>query len=112
MEGGVATTQSGHRDLSRAFAASLVKECDPASRPVLALEPCFEQMPQYGNTSHIIDARNVRDAIGGAVDAGCAGVGYGHHLVWPFGSGWRGAVTGAGGAAAPASEARRIRTEP
>jgi hypothetical protein len=107
--GAIATTQSGHKDLRRAFAASLVKECEPALLPVLALEPAFEQMPQYGNTSHIIDAADVANAIGGAVDAGAAGVGYGHHLVWGFSRGWQSAVENAKGASVPAKEAARIK---
>jgi len=103
----IATTQSGHRDLSRAFAANLVQRCDPSVRPTIAIEPAFEGMPQYGNESHIINAADVRSAIGGAVDAGASGVGYGHHLVWPFGQGWRDGVK-AVGASVPAQEAKRI----
>jgi hypothetical protein len=103
----IASTQSGHRDLTRASAANLVQRCNPSVHPTIALEPAFEGMPQYGNESHIINASDVRAAIGGAVDAGCAGVGYGHHMVWPFASGWREAVKAAG-ASIPAQEAKRI----
>jgi hypothetical protein len=109
VDGAIASTQSGHRDISRAFAAGLVSRCSPGKVPVLAIEPAFEGMPQYGNTSHIINANDVRQAVGGAVDAGCAGVGYGHNDVWPFGSGWKTATQNAPGARIPAAEAKRIK---
>jgi len=102
-----ATTQSGHRDLSRAHSQRLVIACNPTRYAVFAQEPCYEGAPQYGNASHIINAADVREAIGGAADAGASGVGYGHHLVWPFGQGWRDGVKAAG-ANIPAQEAKRI----
>ena len=102
-----ATTQSGHRNLSRAHSQRLVIACNPTRYAVFAQEPCYEGAPQYGNASHIINAADVREAIGGAVDGGAAGVGYGHTTVWAFGNGWKKAITSAG-AYIPAQEAKRI----
>jgi hypothetical protein len=99
--------QSGHRDLGREAAYRLVKAC-PDSVPVVDIEPCYEGMPQYGNASHVINADDVERAVAGAVDAGAAGVGYGHHLVWGFAPGWKDAVWKAPGARRAVQQARRI----
>jgi hypothetical protein len=89
---------SGHRELSAGHASGLVKACVGAGVPVIDIEPCYEGMPQYGNAEHIINADDVARAVGAAVKAGAAGVGYGHHVVWGFSNGWKSAVEKAAGA--------------
>jgi hypothetical protein len=99
-------TQSGHKDLSAGFAASLVKAC-PTDRPCYAGEGPFEGMEDYAPGQHIITANDVRNAARGAVGAGAAGLGFAHNEVWPAAGNWKKYIRSAG-AGATVEEAARI----